>query len=358
MSDPNVRPRAAIFGCAGPRLLDAERDFFSATQPYGFILFSRNIASPDQVRALVDELRATVGGRDAPVLIDQEGGRVQRLAPPHWRGIPPARRFGALFAHDASAGEAAVGTNARLIAAELIELGIDVDCLPVLDVPVAGAHDIIGDRAFADSPEVVARLGAAVCRGLRQGGVMPVIKHIPGHGRARSDSHLELPVVEASRTELAARDFAPFRAVVRAMSSGQDCWAMTAHVVYTALDAKRPATISPLVIDSVIRGEIGFAGPLISDDLSMKALSGDMRRRTEAALAAGCDLVLHCNGDMAEMAEISAVCTPVSDAAEIRLRRAAAGLVRPSPATDQTALRRRLDSLLGTAVATGPSGTP
>jgi beta-N-acetylhexosaminidase len=346
-----ARPRAAIFGCAGPQLSDEERAFFTTTRPFGFILFARNIETPTQVRALVADLRASVGRPDASVLIDQEGGRVQRLGPPHWRAIPPARTFGALFAREQRAGEEAVETNARLIAAELMDLGINVDCLPVLDVPVRGAHDIIGDRAFTEDPSVVARLGAAACRALRHGGVMPIIKHIPGHGRARGDSHLELPVVDAPLSELRAWDFAPFRAVSETLNGGAQCWAMTAHVVYKALDAKRPATISPIVIETIIRGEIGFDGPLISDDLSMKALSGGMRERTEASLAAGCDLVLHCDGKMDEMREIAAVCPALSDAADARLAKASAGLPR-HPAADQEALRRRLESLLSaTAVA-------
>jgi beta-N-acetylhexosaminidase len=349
-----TRPRAAIFGCAGLQLSEDERAFFAETRPYGFILFARNIETPAQVRDLVTELRASVGRADAPVLIDQEGGRVQRLGPPHWRAIPPARRFGALFAQDQRAGEEAVEVNARLIAAELMELGINVDCLPVLDVPVRGAHDIIGDRAFAEDPGVVARLGAAVCRALRNGGVMPIIKHIPGHGRARSDSHLELPVVDAPLSDLRKWDFAPFHAVSQALNGGAQCWAMTAHVVYKSLDDKRPATISPVVIDTIIRGEIGFDGPLISDDLSMKALRGGMRERTEASLAAGCDLVLHCNGKMNEMREIAAVCPALSDTADARLAKASAGVPR-HPAADQEALRRRLESLLSAATVAARS---
>ncbi len=349
-----MRPRAAIFGCAGSRLSDEERAFFATTRPFGFILFARNIETPAQVRALVADLRATVEHRDAPVLIDQEGGRVQRLGPPHWRAIPPARRFGALFAADERAGEEATEINARLIAAELREVGINVDCLPVLDVPVRGAHDIIGDRAFAEDASVVARLGAAVCRALRHGGVMPIIKHIPGHGRARSDSHLELPVVDAPLSELRSWDFAPFRAVSERLNGGAQCWAMSAHVVYKALDAQRPATVSPAVIETIIRGEIGFDGPLISDDLSMKALSGGMRERTEASLAAGCDLVLHCNGKMDEMREIAAACPALSDAADARLAKASAGLPR-YPAADQDALRRRLESLLSAATVAARS---
>lgn len=336
--------KAAIFGCAGLTLTPAEQTFFARTRPYGFILFARNVESPAQVRTLCAGLRASIGRSDAPILIDQEGGRVQRLKPPHWRAIPEGRRFGDLYAADRRAGEEATETNARLIAAELRDVGIDVDCLPVLDVPVPDAHDIIGDRAFGEDPAVVASLGAIVCRGLRRGGVMPIIKHIPGHGRARSDSHLELPVVDAPLDALRQRDFKPFHDVSAALDGGALCWAMTAHVVYKALDPARPATVSPLVIERVIRGEIGFNGPLISDDLSMKALSGDMRQRTEQALAAGCDLVLHCNGDMGEMVEIAAACPNLSADAAARLARAAKGLAPDSVAPAE--LRQRLDQLL------------
>ena len=347
---PGGNARAAIFGCAGPQLSAAERDFFRDVQPYGFILFKRNVESPDQVRQLVADLRATVARADAPVLIDQEGGRVQRLGPPHWRAIPPGRRFGELFHRDPRAGDEATEVNARLIAAELMDVGVNVDCLPVLDVPVAGAHDIIGDRAFTEEPEGVAQLGAAVCRGLRRGGVLPIIKHIPGHGRAKSDSHLELPVVDAPLADLRAWDFDSFRRVCDRTKGGTECWAMTAHVVYKAIDADRPATISPLVINDIIRGEIGFKGPLISDDLSMKALSGDMRARTEGALAAGCDLVLHCNGEMAEMVDIAAVCPSLTDGAEARLKGASANLPK-FPAADLGLLYERLDKLMGVSVA-------
>jgi beta-N-acetylhexosaminidase len=337
---------AAIFGCAGLRLSEEERAFFRKANPYGFILFARNVETPDQVRALVRELRDAVGRADAPLLIDQEGGRVQRLKPPQWRGAPAGRRFGELMAHDPQAAEEGAQANARLIAAELDDLGIDVDCLPLLDVPVPGAHDIIGDRAFGETPDVVAQLGRAVCKGLRAGGVLPIVKHVPGHGRARSDSHLELPVVDASLDELRATDFAPFKALAK-----EACWAMTAHVVYTAIDPDAPATLSAKVVREIIRGEIGFDGPLISDDLSMKALSGDFAERTRLALAAGCDLVLHCNGDMAEMTAVAAACAPLSQRAVFRLTRATAAAERQREADpskiDRTALLARLDALLG-----------
>jgi beta-N-acetylhexosaminidase len=339
----SARPLAAIFGCAGARLGDEERAFFRQSDPYGFILFARNVETPEQLRALVRDLRAAVGRADAPVLIDQEGGRVQRLKPPHWRAAPPGRRFGEAFRRDAATAERGAEANARLLAAELADLGIDVDCLPLLDVPVPGAHDIIGDRAFGETPDVVIALGRAVCRGLRAGGVMPIVKHIPGHGRARADSHLELPLVEAALADLRASDFAPFKAL-----AGEACWAMTAHVVYAAIDPSAPATLSAKVIAEVIRGEIGFDGPLISDDLSMKALSGDFASRTQGALAAGCDLVLHCNGDMAEMAAVAGACAPLTERAAARLARAAAGLQSPAPC-DQAALCAEIDGVLAAA---------
>lgn len=290
---------AAIYGCAGAELTADERSFFREACPWGFMLFARNIMSPDQVLHLAAALREAAG-HDAPILIDQEGGRVQRLRPPHWQSWPAGRRYGELYARDAEKGLHAARLGARLMAAELRSVGITVDCLPVLDVPVPGAHDVIGDRAYADEPEPVAALGLAAAEGLMAGGVLPVIKHIPGHGRAGADSHEKLPVVNASLDELEQTDFVPFRAL-RSMPL-----AMTAHVVYTALDPDNPATTSATVICDTIRGRIGFEGLLMSDDLSMKALRGGLAERTRAALAAGCDLVLHCNGDMAEMEAVEA----------------------------------------------------
>lgn len=284
--------RACILGCAGPVLSPEEAAFFRRARPWGFILFRRNIETPDQTRALVSALRECVGREDAPVLVDQEGGRVQRLGPPHWRRYPAGRAYGELDIPDPR-GIARLG--ARLIARDLTELGINVDCLPVLDVPDPQGHDVIGDRAYASSPEGVALLGRAACEGLIAGGVLPVIKHIPGHGRARADSHLELPVVEASRAELEARDFAPFQAL------SDMPMAMSAHVVYADIDPGLPATLSRRVLDVAVRGAIGFDGLLMTDDLSMKALGGGFDARAEAALEAGCDMILHCNGDMAEM---------------------------------------------------------
>src|SRR6201996_1076565 len=289
----------AIYGCAATSLSAAEKSFFREVRPWGFILFARNISDPAQVTALVQELRETVGDEKAPVLIDQEGGRVARLKPPHWHARPPAARFGALHGTNPEAAREAVYLNARLIAHALASLGINVDCLPVLDVPVPGAHDVIGDRAFSTDPSTIITLGKAQIEGLIDGGVLPVMKHIPGHGRAGADSHLALPRVSASARELSASDFITFRGL-------NTCpIAMTAHVVYDSIDPQRPATTSPKVIRDVIRGEIGFDGLLMSDDLSMQALEGPLGSRAKAALFAGCDIVLHCNGDMDEMKQIA-----------------------------------------------------
>jgi beta-N-acetylhexosaminidase len=343
LSNPNSRPRAAILGCAGPQLLESERDFFADADPLGFILFERNCRTPDQTRELVESLRACVGRDDAPVLIDQEGGRVARLKPPHWRKLPSAARIGGLVARSLDLGREAAYTAARLIAADLEPLGIDVDCAPVLDVPAEGADAVIGDRAFSNEPELVVELGREYCRGLRAGGVLPVIKHIPGHGRARVDSHLALPDVAVHRQTLEAIDFVPFRALKDAP------FAMTAHVIYRAYDSRHPATTSPRMID-VIRHAIGFDGFLMTDDLSMKALSGSFADRAKASLEAGCDAVLHCNADMAEMRDVMRACGPLSDAAARRLARAQAMRTRPDGA-DSTALAARLDALLTVAAA-------
>jgi beta-N-acetylhexosaminidase len=317
-SDSARPPRAVIFGCAGPVLTEAERCFFAETDPFGFILFARNIETPEQVRALTTALRACTGRAETPILIDQEGGRVRRLRPPEWREAPAMRPFGTLFARDPDAGRRALALNIGLMADELAGLGIDADCAPVLDVPVAGAHDIIGDRAFAAEAGPVAALGRVVVETFLAHGVFPVIKHIPGHGRAMADSHESLPVVEASRDALEDTDFPPFRALRDAP------FAMTAHIVYTALDAARPATLSPVVVGEVIRGALGFDGLLMTDDLSMKALTGPFDARARESLAAGCDLVLHCNGDMAEMRATAAGCRPLDTAASERWERARA----------------------------------
>lgn len=317
--------RAVIFGVSGPDLSDRERRLFAAADPLGFILFARNCVGPDQVRRLVSDLRDSVGRGDAPVLIDQEGGRVQRIGPPHWRAAPPAASFGEMAGADAARAQDAAWLNARLLAAELADLGITVDCAPVLDVPQPGAHDIIGDRAAGTTPAAAAKFGRITCEGLLAGGVLPVIKHMPGHGRATADSHVSLPVVRAARDALEETDFAPFRAL------NDMPWGMTAHVVYTALDEARPGTISSIVINDIIRDAIGFGGVLVSDDLCMGALGGPVERRAAAALAAGCDLALHCNGDIDEMEAVAAVCPPMTRETRERLERAEAMRRAPRP---------------------------
>jgi beta-N-acetylhexosaminidase len=311
--------KAFIVGCAGFVLSRAEIAFFEAERPWGFILFRRNIESPDQVRRLVESLRAAVGCDNAPVLIDQEGGRVQRLGPPHWPKYPPGRTYGRISANDPLARREIARLGARLIAHDLKSLGINVDCVPVLDVPQPGAHDVIGDRAYGEDPRTIAVLGRAAAEGLIAGGVLPVIKHIPGHGRAGADSHLDLPVVDADRASLSATDFLPFRHLADMPL------AMTAHVVYAAIDARRPATTSRKVMREVVRGEIGYDGLVMSDDLSMKALAGDFGDRARAAIRAGCDMLLHCNGDMEEMRAIAAATPELKGKA---LRRAEAALSR------------------------------
>ncbi|HEY5346849.1 MAG TPA: beta-N-acetylhexosaminidase [Rhizomicrobium sp.] len=328
----------AIYGCAGTVLTAAERDFFREARPWGFILFGRNIADPQQLRALVAALRDAAG--DAPVLIDQEGGRVARLKPPHWHKRAAAGRFGAAYAADQENAREAVYLNARLIAHDLLALGINVDCLPVLDVPVAGADNIIGDRAFGRDPATVIDLGRAQIEGLMEGGVLPVMKHIPGHGRAGADSHLALPRVETGMEELSATDFVTFRSL-------NTCpIAMTAHVVYEAIDPQRPATTSPKVIRDVIRGEIGFDGLLMSDDLSMKALDGPLSHRAKAALFAGCDLVLHCNGDMEEMQDVASEVKELEGQSLKRSEQALSHLSAPDD-FDPAAAEARLAELLG-----------
>jgi beta-N-acetylhexosaminidase len=314
--------RAFITGVAGVALTDRERAFLRDAQPWGLILFKRNIARPEGLRRLIDDARATLA-RAAPVLIDQEGGRVQRLGPPDWPAYPPGAAYGALYNRDPDAGLAAARLGARLIAADLTALGIDVDCMPIADVPGAGADPVVGDRAYGREPVQVAAVARAIAQGLAQGGVLPVLKHIPGHGRATADSHSSLPVVNADRASLEAVDFAAFRPLVDLPM------AMTAHVVFTAIDPIAPATISATIVDDVIRDSIGFKGLLMSDDISMGALSGSIGERSRAAIAAGCDIVLHCNGKTVEM---EAVAANVPDLTAGAARRAAAALAAKQPA--------------------------
>ncbi len=331
-------PSAAILGCAGTTLTREEIDFFKDVKPWGFILFKRNIADPNQVRALTAALRETVGRPDAPILIDQEGGRVARLQPPRWRTYPPGRAYGELVANDPLVAREITRLGARLIAHDLHALGINVDCVPVLDVPDPKGHEIIGDRAYGDTPEQVATLGRAAAEGLLAGGVLPIIKHIPGHGRAMADSHLELPVVNAKLAELDARDFAPFR-VLSDMPM-----AMTAHVVFTAIDRKNPATTSKKAIKKIIRESIGFDGLLMSDDLSMKALSGDFKQRAKDSLSAGCDVVLHCNGDMAEMKAVMSGVGRMGKEARRRAQAVMGRLVKVPEPFDVAEARARFDA--------------
>ena len=329
----------AIYGCAGPVLSADEVAFFRETQPWGFIVFGRNILDRDQLRALTQSLRETVNDPMAPILIDQEGGRVARLKPPQWQERPPMARFGDLYATNAEAAREACYLNARLIAHDLCDVGINVDCLPVLDVPIDGADMIIGDRAFSRDPSVIIDLGRVVIEGLMEGGVLPVMKHIPGHGRANADSHLALPRVATGAEELSATDFVTFR------SLDQCPMAMTAHVVYDAIDPQRPATTSPKVIRDVIRGQMGFDGLLMSDDVSMNALSGPLSVRTKAALFAGCDVVLHCNGKIEEMREVGEEAKTLDGIALKRAQHALSHLTPPD-AFDPAAANARLAELL------------
>ena len=337
-----MAPRAFICGCSSTVLTADEEAFIRESDPWGLILFKRNVLDREQMRALTDRFRGLTGRTDAAVLIDQEGGRVQRMAANHWPAYPSAARLAAT-ATDPVAQVRNVYLATRLIAHDLAEVGVNVDCLPVLDLPVSGSHAIIGDRAYGEDPETVARLGRAAAEGLIAGGVLPVFKHVPGHGRARSDSHLELPAVETSREELERSDFAPFRA------NADLPVAMTAHVVFKAIDPDRPATLSPVVVNEIIRGFIDFDGLLMSDDLSMKALSGSFRDRARALFAAGVDLALHCNGDLGEAGEVAAEAPELSGKALERAERALARIAGERLAFDPVESREKLAAMLASA---------
>ena len=333
--------RAVITSVPGLSLSAEARAFLRDSDPWGFILFRYNIDTPAQVHALVAQCRDAVG-RNAPVLIDQEGGRVQRIGPPHWPKYPPGAFYGAVYDRDRAAGLGAAKLGARLIAHDLFALGIDVDCLPIADVPVSEADPVIGDRAYGMRADKVAAIGAAVAEGLMDGGVLPVLKHIPGHGRATADSHHKLPVVATDRATLESSDFAAFRPLAK-LPLG-----MTAHVVFSAIDALAPATTSGTMVREVIRQHLGFDGLLMSDDISMKALSGTLAERSRASLAAGCDVVLHCNGTLDEMRVVAGAVPPLSGDAK---RRADAALAaRRTPAAfDVAAAREQFAGIMASA---------
>ncbi|HVQ08968.1 MAG TPA: beta-N-acetylhexosaminidase [Allosphingosinicella sp.] len=332
----------AILGLSGLALTDAERGLIRAADPAGFILFGRNVGDPAQLRALTDSLREVSGRADLPILVDQEGGRVARLGPPHWPAFPAPWRFSELYARAPISAIEAARVNGEAIAVTLAEAGINVDCAPLLDVAQEGAHDVIGDRALGAEPMQVAALGRAVLDGLEAGGVLGMVKHIPGHGRVRADPHGELPIVEATRDELAA-DLAPFRALADA------ALAMAAHLLYPAWDPLLPASASPTIIAEVIRGEIGFDGLLLSDDIGMGALSGPVAVRAQAAIAAGCDLALHCSGVAAENEAIAAALGGMAAAATARLERALARIAGKASAKGHEALAAKRDALLAYA---------
>ncbi|MBB4377859.1 beta-N-acetylhexosaminidase [Bradyrhizobium sp. SBR1B] len=334
--------RAFITGVSGTELTAVEREFIRDQRPWGFILFKRNVATPAQVAALVAELRTAASAADAPVLIDQEGGRVQRLGPPHWPVYPPGAVFSTLYDTDSALGLTAARLSARLIAADLADLGITVDCLPLADVPVEGADAVIGNRAYGTEPGKVAAIARAVTEGLEQGGVLPVLKHIPGHGRATADTHFKLPTVDTPRGELERTDFAAFKPL------SDLPMAMTAHVVFSAVDPAHPATTSATMIADVIRGAIGFQGLLMSDDVSMNALSGNIAERTRAIFAAGCDMALHCNGNIEEMREVAGQTPELSGRALERANAALAARKTPQP-LDRVAARTELDALIARA---------
>jgi beta-N-acetylhexosaminidase len=340
-----VAARAFICGVSGTILSEEERAFLRDANPWGVILFRRNTDDPEQVRRLCTAVREALGRDDAPILIDQEGGRVQRMGPPHIRAYPPASRYGEIYLGNSLAGVEAAYLGAMLIALDLSSLGITVDCLPVLDIPVEGATAAIGSRALGLTVDAVATLGGAQIDGLIAGGVIPVMKHMPGHGRALVDSHQALPRVDATMDELEGQDFTPFRLLARRAPLG-----ITAHVVFLDIDDGAPATLSSPVIVNVIRERIGFDGALMTDDICMGALSGSPRERAERAIAAGCDLVLHCNGVLAEMGGV-AEAAPILSGEALRRTDAALRLGRHPDQVDRQALERRFDFLIGKAAA-------
>ncbi len=340
--------KAFICGLEGLSLTDDEREFISRHRPWGGILFARNISSPPQVHELCQAFRECLEDPEAPIFIDQEGGRVQRIKPPNVRAYPAGRVYGEIYEKDKIAGVEAARLGAKLIGLDLASLGITGNCLPVLDMPSDGSDPAIGDRAFGFDVDTVSTLGAAAIGGLSSAGVLPVMKHLPGHGRAIVDSHMDLPVVDCDIETLDASDFVPFR-----LNANRTPLAMSAHIVFSAVDEDNPATLSKRVIDSVIRGRIGYSGVLMSDDLSMGALSGSLAERTSKALAAGCDLALHCNGVMDEMIDVAENSPVLSGDALIRTEAALAWIDAEKSeqisSDDQQALSARLDALIASA---------
>ena len=338
--------KAFIAGVAGTELSTEERSFFRSERPWGFILFKRNVETPTQIAALTEQLREALGEPEVPIFIDQEGGRVQRLGPPNWSSYPAGAVFGQLYDIAPAMGVTAARLSARLIADDLQRIGVTVDCLPLADVPAPGADAVIGDRAYGTEPGKVAAIARAVAEGLEQGGILPVVKHIPGHGRAAADTHFRLPVVDAPKKELETTDFAAFRPLADLPM------AMTAHVVFRAYDPVQPATTSATIIERVIRRLIGFQGLLMSDDVSMNALAGSIAERTRAIFAAGCDVVLHCNGKMTEMRDVAREAPELSGQALQRAKRALAVRKAAKP-FDRAAARAELDALVKRLGAAG-----
>lgn len=323
IDDKSPRPRAVIFGVEAKELSQAERDFFKAANPLGFIIFARNCDNPLQLRKLTDDLRAAVG-RNAPVLVDQEGGRVARMRPPHWTAFPAAARYGDEFKTSPQDAQNRAVTDTMALAAELLEAGITVNCAPVLDVRFPDTHDAIGDRAYSQDPVAVGKLGCVISETYLARGVVPVAKHLPGQGRATQDSHKDLPRVAANMADLTAKDFAPIKDLLNQQFASA-LWGMVSHIVYEAVDTQHPATCSPKVINDVIRGQLGFDGLLLSDDLSMDALStyGDEADRAAAVIKAGCDIALHCNGKLDQMKRVAAKVPAMTDEAVERYNRTA-----------------------------------
>ncbi|CAN7513997.1 beta-N-acetylhexosaminidase [Pararhizobium sp. LjRoot238] len=334
--------KAFISGCKGLTITPEEKAFFAGERPWGFILFGRNIGEPEQICDLTASLRDSIGNPDAPVLIDQEGGRVQRIRPPIVPQYPNGAAIGEIYRRDREKGLRAAWLMSRLHAFDLMRFGITVDCLPVLDVPIEGSSDVIGNRAYSYDPQAVAEIGAAAAAGLKAGGMLPVMKHMPGHGRAFVDSHHKLPVVDVGFDELAKSDFLPFTTMKN------ELMAMSAHIVFTAIDPENPATTSEKVVRDVIRGHIGFDGLLMSDDVSMNALAGDIEARARGIVAAGLDLVLHCHGIMDEMLQVARVVPVISGETLRRAKAVEAGFAKPD-ASDETALRDEFNGMLAIA---------